>query len=77
MKEWEGKIKTNFHKKKVPEDSCECKAIIKPAGIYRQGQNYHMQIYLEECKYKDVEFYGSSFLSDSDDEDDIDSFTVL
>lgn len=69
LKEWEGKIRTNLHKKKIPKESFECTEIIKIGSIYKQGSNYYIQTYLEECKYKEVERYGASYLSESEDEE--------
>lgn len=69
VKEWDGKVKTDFHSGKVPlGESCECQAILKLSGIYKQGSNHHMQIYLNECKYQTVTLRTTRYLCDSDDE---------
>ena len=29
-------------------------AVLKIDSVYKQGKNYHPQIYIEECKYNDA-----------------------
>ncbi|XP_057294621.1 uncharacterized protein LOC130623149 [Hydractinia symbiolongicarpus] len=61
----------NINKKKmIPQEDCECTAIIKIGSIYKQGSHYYIQTYLEECKYKEVERYGAGYWSESEAEDD-------
>ena len=37
--------------------------------VYKQGKNYHPQIYVEEFKYIDAESQQFNMLSDSEDEE--------
>ena len=61
-------IKTNFHCQDVPYDMhCNATAVLRIDSVYKQGKNYHHQVYVEECKYTDAEKQQSSMLSDDDD----------
>ena len=51
---------------------CNAAAVIKIDSVYKQVKNYHPQIYVEECKYTDVEIQQRNMLSDDDDDDDDD-----
>ena len=53
IKPYKGKINTNFHNNKVPkEDSkCICLSVILINSVFRTGNNYYPQMFLEECKY--------------------------
>ena len=63
------RIKTNFHGKDVPYDIyCNATAVLKIDSVYKQGKNYHPQVYVEECKYTDAENQQCSMLSDDDDD---------
>ena len=48
---------------------CYATAVLKIDSVYKQGKNYHPQVYVEECKYIDAENQQSSMLSDDDDDD--------
>ena len=50
---YNGKINTNFHNNKIPkEDSqCICLSVILIDSVFRTGNNYYPQVFLEECKY--------------------------
>ena len=48
--------------------------MLKIDSVYKQGKNFHPQVYIEECKYTDVENQQCSMLSDDDDDDDDDGF---
>ena len=50
---YEGKINTNFHGNKVPEESsqCICLSVILVHSVFRTGKNYYPKVFLEECKY--------------------------
>ena len=62
-------IKTNFHGQNVPYDMyCNATAVLKIDSIYKQGKNYHHQVYVEECKYTDAENRQCNMLSDDDDD---------
>ena len=52
LKMWKERIKTNFHGQDVPGDVyCNVTGVLKIDSAYRQGKNYHPQVYVEECKY--------------------------
>ena len=71
LKTWKERIKTNFHGQDVPYDMhCSETALLKIDSVYKQGKNYHPQVYVEECKYTDAENQQCSMLSDDDDDDD-------
>ena len=73
LKTWKERIKTNFHGQDVPYDMyCNATAVLKIDSVYKQGKNYHPQVYVEECKYTDAENQQCSMLSDDDDDDDDD-----
>ena len=38
------------------------------ASVYNQGINYWPQVYLDECKYEEVENHGVLLLSDDEDD---------
>ena len=48
---------------------CNATAVLKINSAYKQGKNYHPQVYVEECKYTDAENQQCSMLSDDDDDD--------
>ena len=50
---------------------CNATAVIKIDSIYKQGKNYHPQVFVEECKYIDSENQQCNMLSDDDDDDGI------
>ena len=52
LKMWKECIKTNFYDQDVPYDMyCNATAVLKIGSVYKQGKNYHPQVYVEECKY--------------------------
>ena len=56
LKRWEERTKSDFHGQDVPYNMhCNAKAVLKIGSVYKQGKNYHSQVYIEECKYTDVE----------------------
>ena len=68
LKTWKERIKTNFHGQDVPYNMhCNATAVLKIDSVYKQGKNYHPQVYVEECKYIDAENQQCSMLSDDDD----------
>ena len=70
LKMWKNCIKTNFHGQDVPYDMyCDATAVLKIDSGYKQGKNYHPQVYVEECKYTNAENQQCSMLSDDDDDD--------
>ena len=69
LKTWKERIKTNFHGQDVPYDMyCNATAVLKIDSVYKQGKNYHPQVYVEECKYTDAEKKQCNMLSDDDDD---------
>ena len=68
LKRWKEHIKTNVHVQDVPYSMhCNATAVLKIDSVYKQGKNYHPQVYVEECKYTDAENQQCSMLSDDDD----------
>ena len=68
LKTWKERIKTNFHGQDVPYNMyCNATAVLKIDSVYKQGKNYHPQVYVEECKYTDAENQQCNMLSDDDD----------
>ena len=47
---------------------CNATGVLKNDSVYKQGQNYHPQVYFEEYKYTDAEKRQCNMLSDDDDE---------
>ena len=69
LKTWKEHIKTNFHGQDVPYNMhCNATAVLKIHSVYKQGKNYHPQVYIEECKYIDVENQQCSMFSYDDDD---------
>ena len=69
LKTWKERIKTNFHGQDVPYDMyCNATAVLKIDSIYKQGKNYHPQVYVEECEYIDAENQQCKMLSENDDD---------
>ena len=46
---------------------CNAMAVLKIDSVYKQGKNYHPQVYIEECKYTDAENWQCNMLSDAAD----------
>ena len=71
LKTWEDRIKTNFHDQDAPCDMyCNATAVLKTDSVYKQGKNYHPQVYVEECKYTDAQKQQCNMLSNNDDDND-------
>ena len=71
LKMWKGRKKTNFYGQDVPYDMyCNATAVLKINSVYKQGKNFHPQVYVEEYKYTDAKNQQCSMLSDDDDDDD-------
>ena len=64
------KIAVKYHDgKEVPYDKhCEATGLLRIASVYNQGINYWSQVYLDECKYEEVENHGVLLLSDDEDD---------
>ena len=55
FKTWKECIKINFHGQDVPCNMrCNATVVLKIDSVYKQGKNYHPQVYVEECKYTDA-----------------------
>ena len=68
LKTWKKDIKTNFHGHIAPYDMyCNATAVLMIDSVYKQGKNYHPQLYIEECKYTDRENQLRSMLTYDDD----------
>ena len=65
------KIAVKYHDgKEVPYDKhCEVTGLLRISSVYNQGINYWPQVYLDECKYEEVENHGVLLLSDDDDDE--------
>ena len=53
IKSYNGKISTNFHDNKIPKEGSQliCLSVILINSVFRTGQNYYPQVFLEECKF--------------------------
>ena len=50
--------------------------MLKIDSVFKQGKNYHAQLYVEGCKYTDAENQKCNMLSDDDDDDEDGFFEV-
>jgi len=70
---WDGEIRTrfkgNFFGKPENIGSCFATGILKFGSVYRKGSNYHLQVFLKECKFKKRDSTFESQLSDDEEED--------
>ena len=67
LKTWKECIKTNFHGQDVPYNMhCNATAVLKIDSVYKQGKNYHPQVYVDECKHNDAESQQCNMMSDDD-----------
>ena len=80
VREFDGKIKTNFLSNDIPKESMHytCIACITIDSVMKMDKKNHPQVYLEECKYKVKKIKMSKFInaeleSDSDSDTDLDS----
>ena len=70
---WDGQIRTGFQGTSLnPEEIgfCNATGILKIASVYRQGSNYHLQVFLKECRYKERDVIFKSLLSDDESDDE-------
>ena len=68
LKTWKERIKINFHGQDIPYNMhCNATSVLEIDSVYKQGKNYHPQVYVEECKYTNAEKQQCSVLSDDDD----------
>ena len=46
---------------------CNAMAVLKIDSVYKQDINYHLQVFVEGCKYTDSEKKQCNILNDDDD----------
>ena len=71
---WNGENRTRFREGKYTryiEDigACHATGVLKIGSVYRQGSNYHLQVFLKECKYRKRDISFESLLSDDETDD--------
>ena len=49
---------------------CNATAVLKIHSASKEGENYHPQLYAEECRYTDAENQQCNIFRDNDDNDD-------
>ena len=86
VREFDGVIKTNFLGNEVPKENMHftCIACITIDSVMRINTKNHLQVYLEECKYRIKKIQMSRFInaelksdSDSDSESDAELMAKL
>ena len=74
---WDGEIRTRFKGKpwEKPENigASHATGVLKIGSVYRQGSNYHLQVFLKECKYTKRDISFESQLSDDDEDSGYDT----
>ena len=74
---WDGEIRTRFRGNYpgcIEEiGACYATGVLKIGSVYRQGSNYHLQVFLKECKYKERDVIFESLLSDDERDDGYDT----
>ena len=45
---------------------CNATAVLKIDSAYKQGKNYHPQVYVDKCKHNDAESQQCNMMSDDD-----------
>ena len=51
LKKWNGRAKTSFHAEEVSHEMYgNGKRVLEVDSVYKQGRNYQIQVYVEECK---------------------------
>ena len=64
------RVVVQYHGKEVPYDKhCEATGLLRIASVYNQVVNYWSQVYIDECKYEEVENPRILLLSDNDDDE--------
>ena len=53
IKSFNVKINTNFHNNKIPKEGSQfiCLSVILIDSVFRTGNNYYGQLFVEKCKY--------------------------
>ena len=65
LNSYNGETRTNFHDEKIPEEGFHyvCLSMILIHSVFKKGDKYYPQVFLEECKYiikekkKEVQIY--------------------
>ena len=65
VREFDGKIKTNFLGNEVPKENMHytCIACITIDSVMKIDKKTHLQVYLEECKYRLKKIQMSRFIN--------------
>ena len=65
VREFDGKIKTNFLGNEIPKENmhCTCIACVTIDSVMKMDKRNYSQIYLEECKYKIKKIQMSKFIN--------------
>ena len=60
------KINTNFRNNEIPKEDSQyiCLSVILIDSVFRTGENYYPQVFLEECKYAVKEKNISKYIID-------------
>ena len=70
---WNNEIRTRFRGNYpgfIQEiGACHATGILKIGSVYRQGSNYHLQVFLKDCKYTRRDTSFESLLSDDKTDD--------
>ena len=66
MKSCNRKINTNFRNNEIPKEDSQyiCLSVILIDSVFRTGENYYPQVFLEECKYAVKEKKISKYIID-------------
>ena len=74
---WDNEIRTRFRGNYpgfIEEiGACHATGILKVGSVYRQGSNYHLQVFLKECKYRKRDISFESLLSDDESDSGYDT----
>ena len=64
IKSYNGKINPNFHNSKITKISsqCICWSLSLIDSVFKMGNNYYAQVFLEECKYVVKEKMTSKYI---------------
>ena len=73
IKQYKGKINTNFQGKKIPKENepYKCLSLIMLESVIKMGKNHYPQTVLEECKSEIKKNKMENFINESDNESDI------
>ena len=71
---WNGENRTRFREGEYARyideiPACHATGVLKIGSVYRQGSNYHLQVFLKECKYRKRDVSFESQLSDDESDD--------